>query len=130
MTRKWNSIAPRRNFTRFSPLVLWSPSRWTMSMQHGPPWKRAEIEFIGPIQRADNTSWNHFRAPDGTVFEIMSRDDEELGVKRFFFDPRFFLNFLLSTFGLRVRVLDRGLRLCFSDHSSPEYLDRLESFPK
>ena len=32
----------------------------------------AGIEFIGPIQRADKTSWNHFRAPDGTVFEIMS----------------------------------------------------------
>jgi catechol 2,3-dioxygenase-like lactoylglutathione lyase family enzyme len=37
----------------------------------------AEIEFIGPIQRADKTSWNHFRAPDGTVFEILSRADEE-----------------------------------------------------
>jgi len=35
----------------------------------------AGIEFIGPIQRAGNTSWNHFRAPDGTVFEIMSRSD-------------------------------------------------------
>ena len=28
------------------------------------------IEFIGPIQRAGKTSWNHFRAPDGTAFEI------------------------------------------------------------
>jgi catechol 2,3-dioxygenase-like lactoylglutathione lyase family enzyme len=37
----------------------------------------AGIEFIGPIQRAGKTSWNHFRAPDGTVFEILSRDDEE-----------------------------------------------------
>jgi catechol 2,3-dioxygenase-like lactoylglutathione lyase family enzyme len=36
----------------------------------------AGIEFIGPIQRAGSTSWNHFRAPDGTVFEIMSREDE------------------------------------------------------
>jgi catechol 2,3-dioxygenase-like lactoylglutathione lyase family enzyme len=35
----------------------------------------AGIEFIGPIQRAGNTSWNHFRAPDGTVFEILSRGD-------------------------------------------------------
>ncbi|MBA2682127.1 MAG: VOC family protein [Ktedonobacteraceae bacterium] len=35
------------------------------------------IEFIGPIQRADKTSWNHFRAPDGTVFEIWSRADDE-----------------------------------------------------
>ncbi len=35
----------------------------------------AGIEFIGPIQRAGTTSWNHFRAPDGTVFEIMSRTD-------------------------------------------------------
>jgi catechol 2,3-dioxygenase-like lactoylglutathione lyase family enzyme len=32
----------------------------------------AGIEFIGPIQRAGNSSWNHFRAPDGTVFEILS----------------------------------------------------------
>jgi catechol 2,3-dioxygenase-like lactoylglutathione lyase family enzyme len=37
----------------------------------------AGIEFIGPIQRADKTSWNHFRAPDGTVFEILSRAEEE-----------------------------------------------------
>jgi catechol 2,3-dioxygenase-like lactoylglutathione lyase family enzyme len=35
----------------------------------------AGIEFIGPIQRAGNTSWNHFRAPDGTVFEILSKAD-------------------------------------------------------
>jgi predicted enzyme related to lactoylglutathione lyase len=35
------------------------------------------IEFIGPIQRAGKTSWNHFRAPDGTVFEILSRADDE-----------------------------------------------------
>ncbi len=37
----------------------------------------AGIEFIGPIQRAGNTSWNHFKAPDGTVFEIMSKTDAE-----------------------------------------------------
>jgi catechol 2,3-dioxygenase-like lactoylglutathione lyase family enzyme len=37
----------------------------------------AGIEFIGPIQRAGKMSWNHFRAPDGTVFEILSRADEE-----------------------------------------------------
>ena len=37
----------------------------------------AGIAFIGPIQRAGKTSWNHFRAPDGTVFEILSRADEE-----------------------------------------------------
>jgi catechol 2,3-dioxygenase-like lactoylglutathione lyase family enzyme len=37
----------------------------------------AGIEFMGPIQRAGTTSWNHFRAPDGTVFEISSRADEE-----------------------------------------------------
>jgi catechol 2,3-dioxygenase-like lactoylglutathione lyase family enzyme len=35
------------------------------------------IEFIGPIQRAGKTSWNHFRAPDGTVLEILSRVEEE-----------------------------------------------------
>jgi catechol 2,3-dioxygenase-like lactoylglutathione lyase family enzyme len=37
----------------------------------------AGIEFIGPIQRAGKTRWNHFRAPDGTVFEIVSRADVE-----------------------------------------------------
>jgi catechol 2,3-dioxygenase-like lactoylglutathione lyase family enzyme len=36
----------------------------------------AGIRFIGPIQRAGNASWNHFRAPDGTVFEILSGTDE------------------------------------------------------
>ena len=35
----------------------------------------AGIKFIGPIQRSGSTSWNHFRAPDGTVFEILSRGD-------------------------------------------------------
>lgn len=35
------------------------------------------IEFIGPIQRAGKESWNHFKAPDGTVFEILSRTDIE-----------------------------------------------------
>jgi catechol 2,3-dioxygenase-like lactoylglutathione lyase family enzyme len=37
----------------------------------------AGIEFIGPIQRAGKMSWNHFRAPDGTVFEILSRANDE-----------------------------------------------------
>lgn len=32
----------------------------------------AGVEFIGPIQHADGKSWGHFRAPDGTVFEILS----------------------------------------------------------
>jgi hypothetical protein len=35
----------------------------------------AGIEFIGPIQRDGTTSWNHFRAPDGTIFEIISREE-------------------------------------------------------
>jgi catechol 2,3-dioxygenase-like lactoylglutathione lyase family enzyme len=35
----------------------------------------AGIEFIGPVQRAGKTSWNHFKAPDGTVFEILSRGE-------------------------------------------------------
>ena len=33
----------------------------------------AGIEFIGPIQRMGKSSWSHFRAPDGTVFEILSK---------------------------------------------------------
>jgi catechol 2,3-dioxygenase-like lactoylglutathione lyase family enzyme len=37
----------------------------------------AGIEFIGPIRRAGETSWNHFKAPDGTVFEIMSIEEKE-----------------------------------------------------
>jgi catechol 2,3-dioxygenase-like lactoylglutathione lyase family enzyme len=37
----------------------------------------AGIAFLGPIQRAGKTSWNHFRAPDGTVFEIWSQADAE-----------------------------------------------------
>ena len=36
----------------------------------------AGIEFIGPIQRDGSASWNHFRAPDGTVFEILSRSND------------------------------------------------------
>ena len=36
----------------------------------------AGIQFIGPIQRAGKASWNHFRAPDGTVFEILSETDD------------------------------------------------------
>ncbi len=31
------------------------------------------IEFIGPIQSAGRSSWNHFRGPDGNVYEIISR---------------------------------------------------------
>jgi catechol 2,3-dioxygenase-like lactoylglutathione lyase family enzyme len=37
----------------------------------------AGIEFIGPIQHAGKTSWNHFRAPDGTIFEILSKADDD-----------------------------------------------------
>ncbi len=36
----------------------------------------AGIEFIGEMQRADGASWNHFRGPDGNVYEVMSRRDE------------------------------------------------------
>ncbi len=36
----------------------------------------AGIQFIGPIQRAGKSSWNHFRAPDGSVFEISSEADD------------------------------------------------------
>ena len=33
----------------------------------------AGVEFIGPVQRADGSTWNHFRGPDGNIYEIMSR---------------------------------------------------------
>lgn len=35
--------------------------------------ERAGIEFIGEIQRDGGSSWNHFRAPDGTILEIIDR---------------------------------------------------------
>ena len=37
----------------------------------------AGIEFLGPIQRSGGASWNHFKAPDGTIFEISRKSDEE-----------------------------------------------------
>ena len=40
----------------------------------GAAWARmrdAGIEFIGDIQRAGGVAWNHFRAPDGNVYEII-----------------------------------------------------------
>jgi catechol 2,3-dioxygenase-like lactoylglutathione lyase family enzyme len=33
----------------------------------------AGIEFIGDMQRSATAQWNHFRLPDGTICEIMSR---------------------------------------------------------
>jgi hypothetical protein len=34
------------------------------------------IEFIGPVEGADDgSSWTHFRAPDGHVYELTSRPD-------------------------------------------------------
>ena len=33
----------------------------------------AGIEFIGEPQRDGRTVWNHFRGPDGNVYEIMER---------------------------------------------------------
>lgn len=35
--------------------------------------ERAGIEFIGETQRDGGSSWNHFRAPDGTILEIIDR---------------------------------------------------------
>lgn len=35
----------------------------------------AGVVFIGPVQREGPASWNHFEAPDGTVMELMHRDD-------------------------------------------------------
>ncbi len=37
---------------------------------------RARVEFIYPEpQRADGRAWQHFRAPDGNVYEIIGPDD-------------------------------------------------------
>jgi precorrin-4 methylase len=33
----------------------------------------ASVEFFGPIQCMGTSNWNHFRAPDGTVFEILKK---------------------------------------------------------
>jgi catechol 2,3-dioxygenase-like lactoylglutathione lyase family enzyme len=38
----------------------------------------AGVEFIGPIQRIGKSSWSHFRAPDGTLFEILSMTDDKV----------------------------------------------------
>ncbi len=34
----------------------------------------AGIEFIGDVQQADGSTWNHFQGPDGNVYEIMQRE--------------------------------------------------------
>jgi catechol 2,3-dioxygenase-like lactoylglutathione lyase family enzyme len=31
------------------------------------------IEFIGPIHHHGQSSWSHFRGPDGIIYEILSR---------------------------------------------------------
>ena len=33
----------------------------------------AGIEFIGPVQADAGATWNHFRGPDGNVYELMER---------------------------------------------------------
>ena len=32
------------------------------------------IQFIGEPQRDGSTAWNHFRGPDGNIYEIMGTD--------------------------------------------------------
>jgi hypothetical protein len=34
----------------------------------------AGVEFLTPLEMAAGSSWCHFRAPDGNVYEIISRD--------------------------------------------------------
>lgn len=36
----------------------------------------AGAEFIGEPQRDGGSIWNHYRAPDGNVYEIVGRDPE------------------------------------------------------
>lgn len=31
----------------------------------------AGVEFVGPRQHEGSISWNHFRGPDGTIYEIV-----------------------------------------------------------
>jgi catechol 2,3-dioxygenase-like lactoylglutathione lyase family enzyme len=33
----------------------------------------AGVELVGPVQRAEGFEWAHFRAPDGTLFELQGR---------------------------------------------------------
>jgi catechol 2,3-dioxygenase-like lactoylglutathione lyase family enzyme len=35
----------------------------------------AGIEFIGPVQESETRTWNHFRGPDGNIYEIMSKKE-------------------------------------------------------
>jgi hypothetical protein len=58
----------------------------------------------------------------------MPREEGKHGLNPDTNGKRSFL-FPSSTQRRRVRVGDHALRLCSSDHSSPEYPDRLESFP-
>ena len=43
-------------------------------------WRRrleaAGIEFLTAGEHADGSSWSHFRAPDGNVYELLSRSSE------------------------------------------------------
>jgi len=32
----------------------------------------AGTEFIGPVQETETRVWNHFRGPDGNIYEIMA----------------------------------------------------------
>ena len=36
--------------------------------------EEAGIEFLTPLETEGGSSWCHFRAPDGNVYEIISRD--------------------------------------------------------
>ncbi len=35
----------------------------------------AGTEFIGPVQENETRIWNHFRGPDGNIYEIMSKNE-------------------------------------------------------
>ena len=35
--------------------------------------ERAGVEFIGPIEIGEDSSWSHFRGPDGNVYELSSK---------------------------------------------------------
>lgn len=37
----------------------------------------AGIEFIGSVQDSASRIWNHFRGPDGNIYEIMSKRKPE-----------------------------------------------------
>ncbi len=57
-------------FFGVGPVVGFEVADFSMARSH---MIAAGIEFIGPVQDNDSRTWNHFRGPDGNIYEIMSK---------------------------------------------------------